>query len=998
MFCKRLNGKCHIIVFYVVMIFAGIACAANKGDLKLAAGFKNPDNQARPRAYWNWLNGAVTLDGLTRDLEEAKDKGLAGLEMWDTEAMRNPGGFVPAGPPFMGPESVAFMHHAMKEANRLGLDLGLVTSSGWNAGGPWIPPELASKNLFFTSVNINGPGQITPKLPFPKVPRLCPKGEDGLPKWYLDVAVLAWPDSKDKIIDDPSIVIDITDKLKNGELTWKAPAGRWQVVRYVCSNNGQQLIAASPNSKGPFIDFLDPEATRFHFEYIIDKLGLTKGSDPDSPLKYLEVDSMELHEGIQWTPKFPDWFKKYHGYNPVGWLPVLAGWTVKDKVTSDRFVYDYKKTVSDLLIFSHYTTGSEVCSEYGLILAGEAGGPGPPIWDSCPVDALKALGNVGIPRGEFWVKNRNNIFLVKEIASAAHIYGKPYVDAESWTTWRRWKDSPFVRKQIIDRAFCEGLNRITYHGYSHSPVEAGYPGRSYHAGVDMNPQVVWWSKARPFMDYLARCCHMLQQGLFVADVAYYYGDQAPNFWPLFANVPEKPLLDGLGAGFDYDVVNSDVIVNRMSVKDGRIVFPDGMSYFVLVLPDQRDMQLEVLIKLEKLVAAGATIIGPKPLDVPGMQDHESRGEKLRALADRIWGACDGTTVKQNSYGKGKVVWGLSPQQWLSQESIGPDFSCQTEKHQSDLDYIHRQTKDTDIYFIRNKSLLEVNADCLFRVKDRTPQLWDPTDGSMEPMFVYKTVDGGTSVRLDLPPGGSVFVVFCKKPPSRSFDSVFLTSKEYDPTVPAGRVLAIKNDSVAIQCFQNGKYKLTGSNGLTKHIKVDTLPAPLILAGEWQVAFDPKWGAPAQIKLPKLISWTDHENEGVKYYSGAGFYTKTLDVPADWLASGRKVHLDLGDVRELAEVFVNGKSAGVVWKPPFRVDITSLVKPDANKLKIEVMNMWINRLAGDQNLPAEKKFTRTNITFDGYRGKSGTWQVQPAGLLGPVRLLPSIHVMVDIDGK
>ncbi|MBW1900736.1 MAG: hypothetical protein JRJ20_03785 [Deltaproteobacteria bacterium] len=973
MYCKRLNGKYHILVL-VVMIFAGSVCAAETSDLELAAGFKDPGNEARPRAYWNWLNGAVTLDGLTRDLLEAKAKGLGGLEMWDTEAMRNPGNFVPTGPPFLGPESVAAMHHSIKEAKRLGLDLGLITSSGWNAGGPWVTPELASKNLFYSSVVVGGPGQIIHELPFPTVPPDCPKGEDGLPKWYLDVAVLAWPDTKGKVIADPSKIIDLSDKLKNGILNWRVPEGHWRVMRYVCSNNGQQLIAASPNSKGPFIDFLDPEATRFHFRYIIDKLGLKKGGDPDCPLKSLEVDSMELHVGIQWTPKFPDWFKKYHDYDPIAWLGVLSGWTVKDKVTSDRFEYDYRKTVSDLLIFSHYTTGSKVCAEYGLELAGEAGGPGPPIWDSCPVDALKALGNVDIPRGEFWIGNRHNIFLVKEIASASHIYGKPYVDAESWTTWRRWKDSLFIRKQIVDRAFCEGLNRITYHGYSHSPEVAGYPGRTYHAGVDMNPQVVWWSKARPFMDYLARCCHMLQQGLFVADVAYYYGDQAPNFWPLFHNVPEKPLLDGLGAGYDYDVVNSDVILNRMSVKDGRIVFPDGMSYRVLVLPDQTHMQLEVLVKLGELVSRGATIIGPRPLDVPGLHDYESRTGKLRALASKMWGECDGTTVNQNPYGKGKVVWGLTPQQWLAQESIGPDFSCQFAGHATNLDYIHRQTKDTDIYFIRNKSLSLVNADCLFRVKDSAPQLWDPTDGSRKPTYAYKKVAGGISVQLDLPPGGSVFVVFAEIATSGSVDTA------------------------AIQYFRNGQYTLTASNGKRKQVKVDTLPAPLTVAGEWTVEFDPKWGAPAEFKLSKLISWTNHDNEGVNYYSGAAFYTKTLNVPADWLATGRRVHLDLGDVRELAEVFVNGKSAGVLWKPPFRADITSFVKPGANALKIEVMNMWINRLVGDQSLPAEKKFTRTNMSFDGYWYRPETWRVQPAGLLGPVRLLPSVRVIIDINSK
>ncbi len=973
MYCKRLNWKYHIIVL-MVMIFAAGSWAGEKRDSKLAEGFREPGIEARPRAYWNWLNGAVTLDGLTRDLQEAKAKGLGGLEMWDTEAMRNPDGFVPAGPPFMGPESVAAMHHSMKEAKRLGLELGLITSSGWNAGGPWVPPRLAGKNLFYSSVLVTGPGRIRHELPFPEVPPDCPKGEDGLPRWYLDVAVLAWPDTKEKVIADPSKIIDLSHKFKDGVLNWEAPEGHWQVMRYVCTNNGQQLIAASPNSKGPFIDFLDPEATRFHFEYILKKLGLKKGGDPGCPLKSLEVDSMELYAGIQWTPKFPDWFKTYHGYDPVAWLGVLSGWTVKDKATSKRFEYDYKKTVSDLLIFSHYTTGSKVCAEYGLELAGEAGGPGPPIWDSCPVDALKALGNVDIPRGEFWIGNRHNIFLVKEIAGASHIYGKPYVDAESWTTWRRWKDSLFIRKQIVDRAFCEGLNRITYHGYSHSPEEAGYPGRTYHAGVDMNPQVVWWSKARPFMDYLARCCHMLQQGLFVADVAYYYGDQAPNFWPLFHNVPDNPRVDGLGAGYDYDVVNTDVILNRMSVKDGRIVFPDGMSYRVLLLPDQTHMQLDVLVKLGELVSRGATIIGPRPLDVPGLKDHELRTKKLRALASRMWGQCDGTTVKQNSYGKGRVVWGLTPQQWLKQESIQPDFSPNTAKHRKDLDYIHRQTKDTDIYFVRNKSLLPVNADCLFRVKGSMPQLWDPTDAGMKPAYVYKKMAKGTSVRLDLPPGGSVFVVFEKEPAPGNMDSD------------------------AVQYFRNGRYTLTASNGKTKHVKIDTLPSPLTLAGQWTVEFDPRWGAPPEIKLSKLISWTDHEKEGVKYYSGAAFYTKTLDVPAHWLATGRRVHLDLGDVRELAEVFVNGRSAGILWKPPFRADITSLVKPGANTLKIEVMNMWINRLVGDQESPEEKRFTHTNMSFDGYWYRPTAWRLQPAGLLGPVKLLPSVRVMVDINTR
>ena len=989
------------LITFAVTIFTSLGCAASSPDSKLAKGFQIPPKEARPRAYWNWVNGDVTLAGLTRDLEEAKDKGLGGLEMWDTGALRNPGNFVPAGPPFMGEESVAAMKHSMEEAKRLGLDLGLITSSGWNAGGTWIPPELASKNLFYSSTVITGPGQIEKELDFPEVPKRCPKNADGSPKWYLDVAVLAFPYSDDKVINDISKVVNITDKFKDGKLSWNVPDGKWQIMRYVCSNNGQRLIAASPNSVGLFIDFLDPEATRFHFEYIINKLGIPKGGDPDCPLKSLEVDSMELHKGIQWTPKFPDWFDEYHGYDPVKWLPSLSGWTIKDKDTSDQFAYDYKKTVSDLLIFSHYTTGSKVCREYGLELAGEAGGPGPPIWDSCPVDALKALGNVDVPRGEFWIQSPRDIFLIKEIASASHIYGKKYVDAESWTTWRRWKDNLFVRKQLVDRAFCEGLNLITYHGYSNSPPEKfGYPGRSYHAGVDMNPQVVWWSKAKPFMDYVARCCYMLQQGHFVADVAYYYGDKAPNFWPPSAVVPEKPELEGLGKGYDYDVVNTDVILNRMSVKDGRIVLPDGMSYRVLVLPDQPDMPLEVLEKLETMVSAGATIIGPKPELVPGLKDHDLKSKKLRSLADEMWGACDGKTVKSNRYGKGYVVWGITPQQWLQKQSVAPDFYCNDKLHVTNLDYIHRQTEGTDIYFIRNKSLSPVKTECLFRIKNRSPQIWNPVDGSIRNAYVYEQADEQTSVSLHLPGGDSVFVVFEKQHSTKSIDFALRSAKIYDQTLPAGQVLDVNEKSVQVEFWQNGSYVTGSDKSKKKFVEIDYLPEPKKIKGPWKVNFDPEWGGPAEINLDKLISWTEHVNKGVKYYSGAGVYTKTFVVHPGWLDSKRNVYLDIGDVRDVAEIFVNGKSAGILWKPPYRADITSLVKAGNNELKIEVMNMWINRLIGDESLPAEKKFTSTNIrSFDSSRAKPGTLTfLQPAGLLGPVKLIPSINVTVDLKSK
>jgi hypothetical protein len=934
----------HSTLFLLITLFCSATPLPASPQLleAMKEGFSEPGSSARPRAYWNWLHGDVTLKGLTRDLEEAKAKGMAGLEIWDTGAIKNPDHFIPEGKPFLGEHSVRAIRHTMSEAERLGLVLGLVTSSGWNAGGPWVTPEQASKNLFFAETTSEGPGRIEKRLPFPELPKNCPRDADGNPLWSLEVAVLAWPDHPDRRITDPSQIIDLSSKVKDGVLHWEVPPGTWRVVRFVCSNNGQKLIAASPKSRGLFIDFFDPAATRFHIETIAGRIGLEKGGDP-RPFEYFEVDSMELYEGIPWTPKFPDWFKEERGYGIQEWLPVLAGWAVVDEEASDRFRYDFRNAISDLLIFSHYTTGSRVCAEYGLEFAGEAGGPGSPIWDTCPVDALKALGHVDIPRGEFWVENTNNIFLIKEVASASHIYGKRIVDAESWTTWRRYNDGPFDLKRVVDRAFCEGLNRITYHVFAHSLPEHGYPGRAYHAGTDMNPQTVWWPAVGPFMEYLSRCCKLLQQGTFAADVAYYYGDQAPNFWPLHHNVPDIPRLPGLGAGYDYDVVNTEVILDRMRVKDGRIVLPDGMSYRLLVLPDQPQMPLKVLRKLKALVDDGATLLGPRPSSIPGLHRHEEKTKALREIADAMW---ENTESGQRKCGKGRVVWGMTAEDWLQSQNITPDVSSADVEVGTRLQWIHRRSEVADWYFVCNRSLEAMDAVCRFRVEDRAPQFWDPASGQIGTAPEYKPVDGGTEVRVQLPPGGSTFVVFRKEPIS----------------APARRLVFAKDDS--------------------------SLPRPHVLDGPWELSFDPAWGAPARVEWPELVSWTESDIIGIRHYSGVGTYRKNFTVASLPTSPDQRIWLDVGDVREVAEVSVNGQDAGILWKPPYRLDITDFLKAGQNRLEIKVMNNWVNRMVLDATLPEDKRLTRTNIyEGEGWLRNQG-FELHPSGLFGPVRLLSS----------
>ena len=868
----------------------------------LSDNFINPPASSRPGAFWCWLNGDVTKASISNDLEEMKKKGMGRAEIWDVAAINNPGGAYGSGPQFLGEESVEMIKHALSEGKRLGIKLGMVASSGWNAGGSWVTPDWAAKALYSSELKVAGPQSFSGSLPFPAVPDQCPRDKSGLPVFFREIAILAIPDTPDKKIKDLTGIVILNKNFDGNILKWEVPAGNWTLLRFICSNTGQHLVVPSPNSDGLFIDFFDPEATKRHLGYILGRLGITKNNSKDSGLKYFEFDSMELDEATPWTDSMDSIFKAHNHYDILSFLPAFAGWELPDG--NDRFLYDFRKTVSDQLIFSHYTTGRDFLAEYGMELVAEAGGPGPPIWNSCPVDALKALGNASVPRGEFWVRNRNNIFLVKEIASASHIYGMGIVDAESFTTWRRWKDAPHDLKKHVDRAFCEGLNDVTFHAFANTRPEHGLPGRSYHAGSDINPTTTWWEQSKPFMDYLSRCSYLLRQGKFAADVVYYYGDKAPNFFPDIQKSPDSPRPEGLSAGYDFDIVNTDVLMNRMEVSGGKLILPDGLNYKLLVIPDRKDIPVDVVKKVKKLIAAGARVLIQNP-------------EIARDF-------------------NGDAFKNISIDEALTRLNIARDFTGDPGK----LDFIHRTIGKADIYFVRNKTGEPISEACEFRIMNGKPEFWDPVTAKQYVISGPEKIKGKTGVTLQLPPYGSCFVVF--NPGSRPLP-------EYSRSV-AGPLEKIQ--------------------------------------GPWTLSFPEKWGAPASVELNELISWTDHAIEGIKYFSGTATYTNSFNIPKEWLGNNSPISLDLGEVLDVAEVFVNGKSAGTMWTSPFRTDIQDYVKEGKNNLEIKITNMWINRLTGDINLPPGKKFCRTNHPdMKKERSPQGdeTYRVQRSGLLGPVTI-------------
>jgi len=951
-------------------------------EINMEEGFKNPPATARPWAYWVWTNGNFDYSQLTSDLEEIKAKGMGGFDIFDCGERFPEQGEIPAGPAFLGEESLKAIHHAINEADRLGLELGLITSSSWNAGGSWVKPEHANMALFSSEkVVVKGPARFSEKLPFPSFPEKTPKDSDGTPVFYKDIAVLAYPNAEGKIIKEQSSIKDLSAQMdETGKLEWDVPEGEWAITRFVCTNTGKMLHSPSLNSQGLVIDHFNPEATEAYFQTIIDRLQTEKISLGNNALKYLYLCSYEVW-GISWTPNFQNEFFNRRGYSIIPYLPVLLGNTVQNEEVTKRFKYDFEKTICDLIVDAHYKNATGISNKYGLQLCAESGGPGP-----VPVEALKALGALDIPRGEFWQGSSTS--LVKEIASAAHIYGKKLVDQEAFTSWEMWQEGPCDLKSIADNSFCNGMNKITMHTFPHHPDGNHNPGWAFYAGTHMGPGRVWWPKVKPFMDYLSRCCYLLRQGLFVGDVCYYYGDQGYNY------VPEKNIDPSLGYGYDYDVTNPEVILTRMEERKGKIVLPDGMSYELLVLPDRKDIDLDVLKKIRELVRSGITIVGPKPTRTNGLTDYPLRDEEVRKIADELWGKCDGETVKENQYGKGKVIWGRSLKEIMQERGVGRDFSFISDNSGTNLDYIHRRTDRKDIYFIRNKNKTVENVTATFRVKDKIPEFWFPETGEIRKCVLYKQVDEGTALALNLAPEEAVFVVFSEKPNENQILSVAKDGKVLFPEQSGNRktvdIVPGESGQFDLIAWESGSYDMEAANGKTIKAIIEKNATEFEITGSWEIRFPEGKGAPASAIFPSLNSWSENADEGIKYFSGIATYHKEFELPDDFNMTGIQFLLDLGNVRLLADVYLNDKPVGILWKSPYCADITKFLKSGKNKLTIEVANTWSNRLTGDARLPENKRITKTNIKHVGGPLKKGfLWQDAPlleSGLLGPVKIV------------
>jgi (4-O-methyl)-D-glucuronate---lignin esterase len=725
----------------------------------------------------------------------------------------------------------------------------------------------------------------------------------------------------------PSSVIDLSARLTpDGHLDWTPPPGRWAVLRFGFSLIGKTNSPASREATGLEVDKLNARHVKDYMQKYLGTYSsfLSPSQMGQRGLQSMMLDSTEV--GPQnWTDDMLEQFQHLRGYDPHSWLPALTGVIIGSAEQSDRFLWDFRRTIAQLTSIAHYAEVAAAAHAFGLIQYGEALELDRPVLG----DDMEMRRYADVPTGAMWTHALDQGPLPSYIAddrgaaSVAHLYGRRFAAAESLTSaFAPWAFSPRDLKPFVDLEFVLGVNRIIVHTSVHQPNEKA-PGLSLAMfGQFFNRHETWAEQARPWVSYLARSSYLLQQGRFVADVAYFYGEDTP-----LTILQTQGRLNDTPQHYAFDFVNAEALLNQVSVQDGYLVTPSGMRYRALQLGgDAHRMTVPVLRKILELVSAGALVVGAPPEDSPSLIDDTGEFQRLK---NTLWGS-DG---KGAILGSGRVYGEGSIEEILSLVHLAPDFTYSESNADTALLFAHRTLPAGEIYFLSHRVSHTETVEASFRVTNRIPELWHAETGQIEPVS-FHIEQGRTRVSLKLAPYDAVFVVFRR------------------PAREASRELA----------------------------------APLVeslgtIDGPWTLNFPANLGAPPTFHLTHLQSWTKNSDPGIKYFSGTATYTKIIDAPKSWFARrNTRLVLDLGEVDDLAKIKLNGKSLRILWKPPYRIDVTRALHPGKNALEVQVTNLWVNRLIGDHQPHA------TPVAFTTFNAYAADAPLLDSGLLGPVELL------------
>ncbi|TDQ16569.1 glycosyl hydrolase family 2 [Algoriphagus boseongensis] len=700
-------------------------------------------------------------------------------------------------------------------------------------------------------------------------------------------------------------IIDLSGRLDaDGTLNWEVPAGKWKIIRFGYSLTGRQNHPASPEATGLEVDKLNEDAVRRYINHYLDLYqNATGGKLGPGGLEYMILDSYEAGH-MNWTQDFPLEFQQRRGYSLLPYLPVLTGRLVGSREESEKFLWDFRKTIGEMISDNHYDVIGEELKKRNMKRYTEshenkriylADGMDVKRHADIPMSAMWTPGSLASGADEE-VRSEADI---RESASVSNIYGKPFVAAESMTSvGRPFQEYPERLKRTADLELASGLNRFVIHTSVHQPLEDKKPGFSLGPfGQYFTRQETWADMAKPWIDYLGRSSFLLQQGKNVADILYFYGENTNITWVAREKLPEIP------KGYEFDFVNSTALLEAIEAENGKLKAKSGNTYEVLMLdPSANLVTLKVLKKLQSLADSGVKIIGEKPIKSPSLSDSDA---EFQALANQIWAKSNvGPDVKIGS---------------------SPDVQISETAHK--ILFRHRTSPERDIYWLNNRSVEPTTAKVSFRIAGKKPLLWNPINGETKEVS-YKIENGRTEISLPFESWDAFFVIFEGESPVNSFSAKAKTESEI-----------------------------------------------LVLEGSWNVMFGNK-----ESEFQSLGSWSENSDPDIRYYSGNAFYQKEFFIPEKEIETS--YFLDLGEVKNLAEVSVNGEVLGIVWKTPFKVDITKAMKGGKNLLEIRVVNTWVNRLIGDSQEGA-KKTTFTTMPF--YQANS---PLVPSGLLGPVRIFKS----------
>ncbi len=786
---------------------------------------------------------------------------------------------------------------------------------------------------------------------------------------------------------DPARAIDLTSQMKpDGSLTWDAPPGEWLVLRMGYTTNGKTNHPSTDEGEGYEVDKLDPALVRRHGEEALRRM--TGGGAGSPALRMFSVDSWEAG-GQNWTENLAAEFERRNGYSLLPFLPVLGAKQVGDADSTRRFLEDFRRTLRDLVSESFYGVMQDVSKKHGLSFLAEASAGPVPIHR--PLDYFDY---VDIPAGEAWAlgnftSDGNISGGLRDTVSAAHLLGKPVTPVEIFTSNRGdWNMAPRYLKAFGDKILAAGGNQFTMHCYIHQPSGDPAPGWTMnHYGTTFNRHVTWWKQAGPWLESIARSQVMLRQGRTVADFCRLIGDDEAIVDPDFA---DRQVFWDAPSGYANDWAGGKNLLRQFTVENGEIVATSGGArYRLLVLPDRDVMTLDAVKKLHGLVEAGGAILGPKPTAREGQQGGQASDKEFFENVTALWGT---DSQQDRCVGKGRVLTGMSVDAALKLLGVPPDLAWTTAAKDPKVFWHHRTDGKRDIYFLANGGNATLDASFSFRTAGRAPEIWNPENGLIRKPAVFQIADGRTAMPLTLAPSESLFVVFGPDPAGKNFVSVSrdgekLWPRDSGPAPGIPDVWIQPDGSAVMETPVSGAYAFANALNKTASVTVPAMPQPLDLNGPWHVSFEGT-AKPAPQVFERLIPWNTHPDPVVRFFSGMAEYRMAFTLPDGIPGVNRAIWLDLGEVRELAEVSLNGKPLGIVWMPPFRLDVTKALLPGKNTLVVRALNTWANRLIGDAALPEADRSTWTSFTH--YKKND---KLPDSGLLGPVKLQTKARVQI-----